>query len=151
MGQTNNIIENINIRDIHLIHINSKREPLPAPENANVDISCEPVLEQQQQNGYLSIICKYDLKVHDTDRDVKVMDIHAEYCVVYKITNSAEKVRGNDEKSLAGSAVFNTWPSFRELVHRLIIDAGLSPLVLPTLTEKKLKEFKIKQTSQQLD
>ncbi len=145
MVMKKNIAENINIKDIHLIHVNSRREPVPPAENAKVNISCEPVIEQHHpEKKHFTIICKFNLSIHDEDKDVYLMKMAAEYCVIYEINDTIEQVRKNEYAALVSSAVFNCWPSFRELVHRLVIDAGLPAFILPTLTEKKLKEFNIK-------
>ena len=152
MVTNKNIAENINIKDIHLIHVNSRREPVPPAENAKVDISCEPVIEHHRpEEKHFTIICKFNLDIHDEDKDVYLMKLAAEYCVVYEINDTIEQFSDNDGVALVSSAVFNCWPSFRELVHRLVIDAGLPAFILPTLTEKKLREFDIKHPTRHLD
>ncbi|MCK5853001.1 hypothetical protein KAH27_08245 [bacterium] len=145
MGTKNNITEDINIKDIHLVHVNSRREPVLPPETASVNIACEPTLEPLHTDArHCTVICKFTLLIHDEEKDLDVMKIVVEYCVVYELTKDIDQVQENDPKSLAASAVFNCWPSLRELVHRLVIDAGLSPFILPTLTDKKLKGLYIK-------
>ena len=146
----NRLIESINIREIHLVCLNSKREPVSPPENATVDITCDPVPFKTKENDIFSILCNFDLKILDSDKDQNVFNVHAEYYITYDITNDFT-FEESDGKAIGGSAAFNAWPYFRELVHRLVIDSGLSPLTLPTMTAKKIREMNKKENTKRLD
>lgn len=124
-----NFIKNIEIADIFLSNIESKRYLALFNNDCKVDVEFKPKFEFDsiEKNKFIS---KSEFKVYAKIKEEKLFDIICEFTIINLITDESLMKEEFIKKYVKDNLPIIVWPYAREIINSITTRMGFPPLIL---------------------